>query len=144
MKNQKIQDVRLSPMMRYLFYSVMVTFIDTTIVWVLYRVLQVDLVAANSVGVITGFIVHYTLSSKSVFQTDLGLAGFAIYLGTFLLGLIFADSLIYLGEHELFHHLNANLSFSLSKGISIIVPFFFLYLIRKMLFGHLKKKTSYS
>lgn len=142
MKN--LREIQFTPMMKYLLYSVLVTFIDTAIVWVLYRSLQVNLVTANSIGVITGFIIHYTLSSKSVFQTELGLGGFVIYFGTFLLGLIIADGLIYLGEHYIFHSLNANMSFLLSKGISIIIPFFFLYLIRKMLFDSLKNKTSRS
>jgi hypothetical protein len=102
--------------------------------------MNVFLVTANTVGVISGFIIHYLLSSKSVFQTELGLKGFVIYLGTFLLGLILADSLIYAGEHYIFIRFEKSLSFLYSKGLSIIIPFFMLYYLRKILFHLFRNK----
>lgn len=136
---QKIKEISRTPMLRYFLYSVVVTVLDTVIVWVLYRVLHLNLVTSNSIGVITGFLVHYVLSSKSVFQEEYGITGFVIYFSTFLFGLAFADGLIYIGEHYLFDSLSNNLSFLMSKGLSILIPFFLLYFIRKFLFDLLKK-----
>ena len=128
------------PLILYILNSVIVSLIDTLIVWVLYREMDVFLVTANTICVISGFLIHYLLSSKSVFQADLGMKGFLIYLGTFLLGLALADSLIYAGEHYIFIGYNESLSFLFSKAISILIPFFMLYYLRKMLFSFLKNR----
>lgn len=130
------------PVMIYLLNSVLVCIIDTAIVWLLYRMMSVNIVTANTVGVVSGFFIHYLLSSKSVFRTDFGLKGFTVYFTTFLLGLIFADWLIYLGENIIFPELGNDIRFLLSKGISIILPFFVLYFIRKFLFHMLNLKDT--
>jgi putative flippase GtrA len=129
----------MTPMLRYLLYSIFVTIIDTLIVWILYRVIGVNVVVSNTTGVVIGFIIHYLLSSKSVFDTDLGIPGFIIYLLTFLIGLALADWLIYAGETKLFQSLPVTLSFLSSKGLSIVLPFFFLYFLRKLSFNLLSK-----
>lgn len=126
--------------MRYIFYSVIVTFIDTAVVWSLYHIFSADLIIANTTGVVTGFIIHYLLASKAVFRTDLGITGFIIYLGTFFIGLLLADWLIYTGENYLFAGFQENIRFLSSKGISILVPFFFLYFLRKFLFDLIRTK----
>lgn len=131
-----------TPMLRYLLNSIYVTIIDTLIVWLMYRVMTVNIVAANTTGVVLGFILHYLLSSKSVFDIELGVPGFIIYLTTFLMGLVMADWLIYAGETYMFRELPTNLSFLSSKGLSIVLPFFFLYFIRRLLFDLLKKYKS--
>lgn len=139
MVNRLPQKVKLSPMMRYLLYSILVTIIDTVVVWVMYRGMGIHVVVSNTTGVIIGFVIHYLLSSKAVFDTELGVQGFLIYLGTFLMGLGLADLLIYTGEKLLFTGLEDNLSFLLSKGLSIVVPFFFLYFLRRILFELLRR-----
>lgn len=126
--------------MRYIFYSVIVTLIDTAVVWSLYHIFSADLIIANTTGVVTGFIIHYLLASKAVFRTDLGIPGFIIYLGTFFIGLLLADWLIYAGENYLFAGLQENIRFLSSKGISILIPFFFLYFLRKFLFDLIRTK----
>ncbi|TAH65378.1 MAG: hypothetical protein EWM47_11275 [Anaerolineaceae bacterium] len=126
------------PLIYYLFNSILVTIIDILIVWILYRILHIDLLISNTSGVITGFIIHYILSVKAVFRVKYDLISFLIYLGTFFIGLVFADWLIYIGENRLFLNLNANISFLLSKGISVVLPFFLLYLIRRLIFYWLK------
>ena len=141
MTKDKFKSSLFSPFIRYMLYSVYVTLIDTAVVWVLYRILNINLVTANTTGVITGFVIHYLLSSKSVFQTKYGMGGFGIYFGTFLMGLVLADWLIYLGETYLFLDINKDLSFLLSKGISIVIPFFVLYFIRKSLFNIMNNKV---
>ncbi len=134
--------IKLSPMLRYLLNSIFVTIIDTCIVWTLYRIMAVDIILSNSAGVIIGFIIHYLISSKSVFDIDLGTQGFIVYLTTFLMGLAMADWLIFLGENYLFLAFYDNQSFLFSKGLSIVIPFFFLYFIRRILFDFLKSNKK--
>jgi putative flippase GtrA len=124
----------------YFCYSVIVGIVDVCIVWALVRFSPVHLVAANTAGVVSGFLLHYLLASKTVFHTEYGFAGFAIYLGTFLFGLIFANWLIYGSYHYVFSGYSTDLRILLSKGVSIAVPFFALYYLRKYLFLMLNRK----
>ncbi|MEL7656757.1 MAG: GtrA family protein [Bacillota bacterium] len=126
----------------YLFYSVIVSIVDTGIVWALVRFSVADLVAANTIGVVTGFLLHYILASKSVFNTEYGMTGFAIYLGTFLFGLTFANWLIYISYHYVFIAYTVDLRILLSKGVSIGVPFFAMYYLRKYLFLMLNRNLK--
>ena len=125
---------------KYFAYSVIVTIADTLIVWSMTRLSPVLLVAANTIGVLTGFVLHYLLSSKSVFKTRYGLAGFAVYLGTFFLGLIAANWLINVSYEYVFADYAVDLRILLSKGVSIAIPFFLMYYSRKYLFLLLNKR----
>lgn len=121
-------------MKKYLFYSIVVTIIDVIAVWLLMKLFKVPLVYANTIGVILGFVIHYFLASKSVFDTSYGILGFAVYLGTFIFGIAFANYLIYVCYHYIFYFLSANLNFLLSKGVSIALPFFIQYYVRKYIY----------
>jgi hypothetical protein len=127
-------------MANYLFYSVIVSIVDICTVWALVRFSPVHLVVANTIGVVSGFLLHYLLASKSVFHTEYGISGFAIYLGTFLLGLIFANWLIYASYYYVFTAYSTDLRILLSKGVSVAVPFFALYYLRKYSFLVLNRK----
>lgn len=124
----------------YLFYSIVVTLVDTGIVWALVRFSEIHLVAANTIGVVSGFLLHYLLASKSVFQAEYGIVGFLVYLSTFIFGLALANWLIYMSYQYVFFAYSVNLRILLSKGISIAVPFFVLYYLRKHLFLLSKRK----
>ena len=126
----------------YFLYSVIVAIVDTSLVWGFVRFTVFGLITANTIGVITGFLLHYILSSKSVFKTDYGTAGFAIYLGTFLFGLVFANWLIYISYEYIFTLFSIDLSILLSKGVSIAGPFFAMYYMRKHLFLMLNRKRK--
>jgi len=124
----------------YFFGSSFVTVFVTGFFWALLRFSTIHLVAANTIGVITGFLLHYILASKSVFNTEYGIAGFIIYLTTFLFGLSLANWLIFMSYHYVFYAYAVDLRILLSKGVSIAVPFFALYYMRKYLFLFVKRK----
>lgn len=136
-KKTKIRE--LPPIVIYILISVFVAVIDTLFVWVMYHILQIELLTSNTIGVIAGSMLHYRLSSKSVFKTQHGPSGFVIYAITFSLGLLLANWLIYIGEYILFVKLNEHIRFFVSKGVSVLLPFFLLYFIRKFLFYYMKK-----
>lgn len=127
--------------LKYLFYSTIVTVIDFFVVWALTNFLNVNLIYANTIAVILGFIIHYILASKSVFNTDYGIKGFTVYILTFILGLICADVLIYVSYKYLFYFMENNIKLLLSKGVSIVGPFFIMYFIRKYVYKILNKKV---
>jgi GtrA-like protein. len=125
---------------KYFYYSVIVSFVDTGIVWMLVRYFSVHLIAANTIGVVIGFLLHYILASKSVFNTNYRPAGFIVYLATFFAGLMLADWLIYMSYHYVFTAYAVDLRLLLSKGVSIAVPFFAMYYMRKYLFLMINKR----
>ncbi|MCD2346181.1 GtrA family protein [Clostridium guangxiense] len=127
--------------LKYLFYSTIVTVIDFFVVWALTNFLNVNLIYANTIAVILGFIIHYILASKSVFNTGYGIKGFTVYILTFILGLICADVLIYVSYEYLFYFMENNIKLLLSKGVSIVGPFFIMYFIRKYAYKILNKKV---
>lgn len=132
---------RFSILIRYVINSIVTTVVDTAIVWILVK-MGISIVAANTTGVIAGFLLGYVLTAAYVFQAAKGKMGFVIYFGTFLIGLVLADYLIWLGNIRLFATFSESVNFLLSKGLSIVVPFFVMYFLRKILYGILEKCTN--
>ena len=141
MKKYKIEQWynQLPQIVRYFLISCTSMVIDVILVWVLYRKSGVAIVTANTVGVVCGFIVSYKLSTRFVFHVDREGASFIIFFGTFLVGLVLADSLIYWGETSLFAKLSPDIGFLFSKGLSIVLPFFVLYYLRRWLYATFEK-----
>ena len=111
----------------YGLISGFVFLIDAAVCYVMELV--VPKIAANTIGVITGFLIQYVLGSKKVFNST-NMRTFKIFLATFLLGLVMANGIIWLFRDIIFNHSEADWAFLVSKGISVIVPFFFMYYIR--------------
>ncbi|WP_165835610.1 GtrA family protein [Ruminiclostridium sufflavum] len=132
----------MQPLLKYLRYSILAAIVDTFIVWMMHGIPGVNILAANTIGVICGFLLHYLLVSKSVFNLEYGASGLIIYFATFLFGLCLADLLIYVGEYYLFSTMKENIKFLFSKGLSIGAPFFALYYLRRLLFGIAKKNSE--
>jgi len=86
----------------------------------------------NTVGVLTGFITQYFWSARRVFNSR-NPRTFAIYLVTFGLGLLLQDGIVAGSRAWLFASSNAFVPFLVSKGLSIVIPFFLLYYVRKAL-----------
>lgn len=126
---------------RYLVNSFVVTVIDVIIVWILVQ-FGVDIVVSNTIGVVIGFLLDYMLSVIYVFDSAKGKGGFAIYLSTFIMGLFLADFLIWWGNTRLFVMFSEMVNFLFSKGLSIIIPFFIMYGIRKALYQRRSKKMK--
>ena len=134
--------LRTQALAKYFIYSIIVAVADTLIVWILVRCSVTGIVSANTIGVITGFILHYILSSRSVFNAEYGICGFVIYLSTFLFGLGLANGIIFLCYEYVFAGYAIDLRLLLSKGVSIAAPFFVMYFMRKYLFGKLNKSKT--
>ena len=95
-------------------------------------------IAANTIGVIPGFFIQYVLASKKVFDSA-NMRTFKIFAITFLLGLVLADGIIWLFRDIIFNQSEALWAFLISKGVSVVVPFFLMYYIRLKLITGGKK-----
>ena len=128
--------------MLYALVSALSTVLDTAAAWLLFAKIGTPLVLANTAGVVLGFLLHYLLASRAVFRAEYGLAGFAVYLGTFLFGLGLADLIVSSAFRLARQALSEGPAFLLSKGMSVILPFFVLYYLRLNLYRRLKRGNS--
>lgn len=114
----------------YISISAFVTIIDVLI----SRVGEffVDRLIANTLGVVTGFIIEYCLASKRVYNSK-NMRTLIIYIFTFFMGLAMANGIVYVCREFLFHNSDSFISFLISKGFSVVIPFFFMYFLRKWL-----------
>lgn len=123
----------------YLCCSCISLLVDVTIVSVLFWLTD-RLLLSNTIGLVAGFLVSYLLSVSRVFASRPGAASFAVYLITFLMGTGLADFLISSTYRTLIPVFTKQISFLISKGISTVVPFFFMYFIRKGAFAVMHRK----
>ena len=112
----------------YGIISVFVTIIDI----ITCRVCETwfSSVFSNTVGVVTGFVIQYFLTSRHVYNKS-NIKSFVVFLWTFGVGLIFANSIIYVFRTIIFSGSDGRLAFLVSKGVSIVLPFFLMYFLRK-------------
>lgn len=108
--------------------SVFVTFIDVATCRLCER--WISPVSANTVGVLTGFIIQYFLVTQHVYNKN-NVKSFITFLWTFLIGLIFANSIVYAFRTYVFAENDGGMAFLISKGFSIVLPFFLMYFLRK-------------
>ena len=114
----------------YLLFSVVVTIIDMSISRFAEKV--VPLVVANTAGIITGFLIQYVLTAKFVYHKQ-NRKAFLIFFGTFLLSLLLANSIVLFSRSVIFGGSDEFIPFFMSKGLSIVIPFFFNYFLRNRL-----------
>lgn len=117
-------------LMLYGCISIIVTLLDIAVSYGAEYFLQATPVLANTAGVVSGFLLQYFLAAERVFHRS-NRRTFLIFFVTFLLGLLLADGLVSAGRNYLFAGFSDAHAFLLSKGLSIIVPFFALYYARR-------------
>ena len=116
--------------MIYFLISVFVTLVDVVVSRVSERF--VDIVIANTIGVITGFVIQYFLCTKKVYAGS-SVKTAVIFFITWLLGLGLANLIVYLVRVQLFDNREGLIYYLIGKGASIAIPFFITYFIRKKL-----------
>ncbi|MCI8429220.1 MAG: hypothetical protein HFI16_03035 [Lachnospiraceae bacterium] len=133
---------RFRKILQYLFYSVLSTVLDVIVVWTAFHMAGIDLAIANTMGIVTGFVLSYVLSLKTVFDTRHGLSAFFVYLSTSAVGMLLANWLITTAYSLSILYCPKWFAFLLSKGISVVLPFFVMYFMRKYIYLWLNKRRS--
>ena len=87
-------------------------------------------VIANTIGVLTGFIIQYFMTASHVYNTK-SMKSFVLFLATFFLNLLMANGIVYVCRTFVFDNSTDNIPFLISKAASIVFPFFITYFIRK-------------
>ncbi len=114
----------------YFLISCFVTIIDI----VVSRICEsfIDIVVANTIGVVVGFILQYILCTRKVYAGS-DMRTVLIFFATWLLGLGLANLIVYVVRILMFGGREGIFYYFAGKGVSIAVPFFVLYFIRKAL-----------
>lgn len=123
----------------YGLISVFVTVIDVVVCRLCERFTLI--VVANTIGVVTGFIIQYFLTARHVYKT-MSRKSFVIFFATFLLNLAMANGIVYLFREIIFNGSRESVPFLVSKAASIVIPFFITYYIRKKLMPSKDKETN--
>ena len=113
----------------YFLISVFVTLVDIVVSRVSERF--VDVVIANTIGVVTGFIIQYFLCTRKIYKGSVKSA--VIFFVTWLIGLGLANLIVYVVRVLIFENREGFIYYLIGKGASIAIPFFVLYFIRKKL-----------
>ena len=130
---------RYRGLLLYAVVSVLSTVLDTAAAWFLFSTLGKSLLLANTVGVILGFLLHYLLASKSVFRAEYGLTSASPCIsapsssGSGWRTSSSRPPIVWRGNFS-----SESVSFLLSKGLSVVLPFFVLYYLRLTLYRRLK------
>ncbi|WP_432667603.1 GtrA family protein [Wukongibacter baidiensis] len=111
---------------KYFIVSCAATVIDFYLSYLLYEKIGLNYLFSTNLGIFCGFIFQYFTSMKFIFTNNKHIKSFAIYIITFFIGLTLANITIWVSFDFL------NLSFSFAKVLSIVVPFFITYFIRKI------------
>lgn len=124
---------KLKKLSYYFAFSCISAILDFSVTTVLFNLLSVHYMVASTIGVIIGFIFHFILSIKAVFQVRLGARSFITYFLTFLIGLFLANTVL-MTSYEVLH-----LSFNASKFLSMVLPFFVTYFLRSAAYRVVKR-----
>lgn len=114
----------------YFLISVFVTLVDIVVTCVSERF--VDIVIANTIGVVTGFVIQYFLCTRKIYAGS-SVKTAIIFFVTWLFGLGLANLIVYVVRVLIFDNREGIIYFLIGKGASIAIPFFVLYFIRKKL-----------
>lgn len=133
---------RFRKILQYLFYSILSTILDVIVVWIAFHMAGIDLAIANTMGIVTGFVLSYVLSLKSVFEARHGISAFTVYLSTSAVGMLLANFLITSTYDLSILYCPKWIAFLLSKGVSVVLPFFVMYFMRKYIYLWLNKRRS--
>lgn len=114
---------------KYFLASCMAGIIDLIVSCLLYRGARLNYLFSCNAGIVSGFIFQYFYCIKYVFKKGSSVNSVLIFIVTFIFGFILADFTMWIG-YNLMH-----LVFLISKFLSMGIPFFITYFIRRKLLG---------
>lgn len=124
---------RYLKIIKYALCSVTTAILETVVGWLLLHILPYGIVAANTVAIIIGAFAHYFLTMLLVFEKKNNAKSFAVYVSTFIFGLILQNVIIWAFYEQLLVNEAEMVRYIISKGMSLVIPFFLLYYIRSYL-----------
>ncbi|MFD0769950.1 GtrA family protein [Bacillus sp. CGMCC 1.60114] len=118
---------------KYLFASIFAFIIDFSISMLCYYIFHYSYLVSSNIGVMISAVFHYILCTRYVFLTKTNSYTGSVYLLTFMMGIFFANSILWI-SYDVLH-----ISFEYSKVISVGGSFFLNYSVRNVLFTNVEK-----
>ena len=130
MKNfmEKYHDILI-----YLSCSILTALIEMGIGWNLLKILP-DIVITNTIAILISSIIHYLITLKLVFRQKNTIGNVIIYVVTFVLGIVLQDLIIVIFYNYIFVDAGEFIRYTVSKILSLGIPFFVIYLLRSFLY----------
>lgn len=114
---------------KYFILSCLASVIDFCLSYFSYKVINMNYLFSCNLGIFAGMIFHYSTSMKYIFKADDTIKSLITYLITFFLGLMLANGTMWVSYKLIYF------SFFISKVLSMGVPFFAMYFVRKKFLG---------
>ncbi|MBN1891363.1 MAG: GtrA family protein [Clostridiales bacterium] len=126
----------------YLLCSVIAALVESGIGWLLLQVLTFHIVVINTMAIITGAVIHYFLTSIFVFKVKKNVASVIVYVISFGFGILLQNAVIWLLYDVLLKSESQGIRYAVSKALSLAIPFFIVYYVRKKLNERFVRKES--
>lgn len=114
---------------KYGAISCMAGIIDFSLAYFLFEKMKFNYILASNIGIAAGFLFQFLTGMKYVFKPQNYIRSFLVYLITFIIGVIIANGILWISFDGM------RLPFMISKLLSMVLPFFFIYFLRKILLG---------
>lgn len=112
---------------KYSFISSIAGVIDISLAYYLYQITHLHYLLASNLGIAVGFLFQFIAGMKYVFKPRNYLESFIIYIATLFLGIFIANGILW------FSYSVMRQSFLIAKLLSMVLPFFVIYVIRRIL-----------
>ena len=134
--------IRFKKIILYAICSVFSALFESIIGWTLLNFFDKKIIIVNTISIILGAVLHYFLTLIIVFKIKNNYQSLLAYIGTLFIGLFLQNFVIWLFYEHLLYDFSEVSKFVISKGLSLVIPFIFMYFIRNEINEKLKKKKG--
>lgn len=110
---------------RYTLVSISASIIDFLIAYFLYEKVGFHYLFSSNIGIAAGFVYQYTVNTLYVMRPKNHFKSLFVYLSSLFLGVALSNVIMWLCFDYLHY------SFPFAKILSMLIPFFFVYIMRK-------------
>lgn len=122
--------------------SVAAAVVEIAIGWLLLKFVSGNIVVTNTAAIILSSVVHYLLTQCFVFHQGKSIESVVVYIVSFGIGVLLQDVLIWVMYNLLLTNFAESWRYLISKGVSLVIPFFALYAIRNAMNRLISKKHN--
>lgn len=107
--------------------------IEFALGWFLLQTFPNQIVVTNIAAILVSSVVHYVITTKYAFGAKRGVESALVYVITFVLGIVLQNAVIWFSYERALVMLSQPVRYVTSKALSLGIPFFALYFLRKSL-----------
>lgn len=130
----KVKSLHKFLIVKYIIVSLFTAALEAVIGFLLMNDKGFHIIGANTFSILIGSTIHYLVISKKVFNKEYSLYTIIVYLGTFILGIVLQNIVIFYSYNQILTYFSLYLRYAGSKFLSIVIPFGVVYSIRKKLY----------